>query len=237
MRSCSLLVARKNQKPILLLALGLLVLSCDMVDREQADYLMWENEGTRWAFVVTEGAFPGDTFYVTRISAADTVFGSESADVCLDWEGRREYFALYGDRVDIMTDFSVYPAGQTVPLEYRFTLFMRYPPVTGHTWDDTSWGKVIYQGDTFNYYHAVSGSVDSLLTLSVPYQENLENVYLIRVDEQLYCEMAESRLHRVYYLGPGIGIVKARLGPDTFRFADSLWVEEHMLLELLDFQK
>ncbi len=219
------------------LAAGIIILSCDMVDREQADYLMWENEGTRWAYLVTEGTFPGDTFYITRLSTSDTAFGPESADVCLDWEGRREYFKLSGDRADIMTDFSVWPAGQAVPLEYRFTLFMRYPPVLGNTWDDTSRGRAIYQGDTFNYFHAVSGSVDSLLIISVPYQENLENVYLISVDEHLYCERAEFKLHRLYYLGPNIGIVKAVLGPDTFRFADSSWVEERITLELLDFQK
>ncbi|MGB9589950.1 MAG: hypothetical protein ACP5QG_03250 [candidate division WOR-3 bacterium] len=237
MRAFSLLAAHRNQATILLLALGILALSCDMVDREQADYLMWENEGTRWAYRVVEGTFPHDTFYITRISAADTAFGSESADVCLDWEGRREYFSLTGDRVDIMTDFSAYPAGQVVPLEYRFTLFMRYPPVLGNNWNDTSRGRVIYQGDTFAYYHAISGSVDSLLTISVPYQDNLENVYLVRVDEHLCSDEAEFRFHRVFYLGPDIGIVKARLGPDTFRFADSSWVEEHMVLELLDFQK
>lgn len=222
---------------IFLLTLGLLALSCNVIDREQADYLMWRDEGTRWAYLVAEGTFPGDTFYITRIGAADTAFGPESADVCLDWEGRREYFSLGGDRVDILTDFSVYPGGQVVPLEYRFTLFMRYPPVLGNSWEDTSRGRVIYQGDTFNYYHAVNGSVDSLLVLSVPYQENIENVYLVRVDERLYCERAEFSLRRAYYLGPGIGIVKARVGPDTFRFADSSWVEERMVLELLDFQK
>ncbi len=219
------------------LYLGVLIPSCDIVDREQSDYLMWDTEGTRWAFRVVEGTFPKDTFYITRLSTSDTAFGPESADVCLDWEGRREYFKLTGDRVDILTDFSVYPAGQAVPLEYRFTLFMRYPPVLGNRWDDTSRGRAVYQGDTFNYFHAVSGSVDSLLTLSVPYQENLENVYLIRVDEHLYCERAESRIHRLYYLAPNIGIVKASVGPDTFRLADSSWVEEHMVLELLDFQK
>lgn len=220
-----------------MLALGLLALSCDIVDREQADYLMWDNEGTRWDFLVAEGTFPGDTFRLIRMSAADTAFGSESADVCLDWEGRREYFRMRGDRVDILTDFAVYPAGQIVPLEYGFTLFMRYPPVLGNRWEDTSRGRVIYQGDTFNYYHAVRGSVDSLLTLSVPYQDNLENVYLVRVSEHLYSEGTECRLHRVYYLGPGIGILKARVGPDTFRLADSVWVEEHMVLELIDFRK
>jgi hypothetical protein len=219
------------------LFIGLALLSCDIVDREQADYLMWDSEGTRWAYLVVEGTFPRDTFYLTRISAADTAFGSESADVCLDWEGRREYFRMRGDRVDIMTDFSIYPAGQVIPLEYAFTLFMRYPPVLGNVWDDTSRGRVIFQSDTFEYYHAVHGSVDSLVTLSVPYKDNLENVYLVRVDKHLYSEMAESRLHRVYYLGPGIGIIKARVGPDTFRLADSSWVEERMVLELLDFQK
>ncbi|MEO0146680.1 MAG: hypothetical protein ABIM74_08365 [candidate division WOR-3 bacterium] len=218
-------------------ALMAILLSCGIVDRDQADYLMWDKGRTTWAFLVSEGTFPDDTFHLVSDTATDTAFGSESADVYLDWEGRREYFRLAGDRVEKLTDFSVYPGGQVIPLQYGFTLFMRYPPVLGNTWNDTSRGSLVYQGDTFSYYHAVSGSVDSILTLSVPFRENVENVYLIRIDEHLFSDLSESRVHRVYYLGPDIGIIKAKVGPDTFRFADSSWVEERLVLELFEIQR
>ena len=215
-----------------LIPLVALVLACDVVDRAQSDYLMWDQEGTTWSFLVVEGTFPGDTFYLRRVGTQDTSFAPETADVCLDWEGKREYFANRGDVIDAFVDFPVFPGGQVVPLEQRLEPFMHYPPVLGDSWQDTVRGKAVYGNDTFDYTLCVDGSVDSLISLDLPVG-TVENVYRLRVDQIGQCDSLHWVKRRVFYLGPNLGIVKAVVA-DSLSVADSTWCEDYLVLELMD---
>ncbi len=210
-----------------------LLLTCDVVDRSQSDYLMWNTQGTVWSFIVKQGQFPGDTFYLRLVGTQDTSFAPETADVCLDWEGRREYYANKGDVIDLFVDFPVFPGGEVVPLEHRLIPFMHYPPVLHDSWQDTLRGKALYAQDTFDYTLSTEGRVDSLLEMEVPFGV-VDNVYKITLEQRGSCDSLWWVNRKTLFLGPDLGIIKAIIGPDSLGVGDSSWVEDLLELELMD---
>ncbi len=211
----------------------LLLAACQGVDRVSENYLLWDQEGAEWVYRVAEGVFPKDTFVLRRLSTDDTSFSPETANVCLDWEGRREYLHWRGDRLDRFTDFSAWPGGQAVPLVQGFTLYMLYPPVLGNWWADTTRGEAFTGEDTIPYIHWVRGWVgDSLERVSWAGGE--EECYRVELREGLEAGSVRVHLRKTLWLAGGLGPVRVQLGPDTFQLGDSVWVEDYALLELLE---
>ena len=211
----------------------LFLLACEGVDRVSENYLLWDVEGAQWVYRVVEGVFPKDTFVLRRLGTEDTSFAPETADVCLDWEGRREYISWRGDRLDKFTDFSVWPGGEEVPLEQTFTLYMLYPPVLGNWWADTVRGKAFSGEDTIPYVHWIEGRVAPQLE-EISWAGGAERCYRVELAEGLEAGSVRVHLRKTLWLAGGLGPVRVQLGPDTFWLGDSSWVEDYLLLELLE---
>ncbi len=197
------------RKLAILIFVTLLFSSCiksPVIDQTYYDYFPYE-VGKSWTYLKDDA----DTVNITIVG--DTLIGEDSLLIFESYDGSRTYMLPTTSAFYTLEDTAVVgPGGEEVRLEDNiFFLYLEKPLVTGNSWEDHYFNKVIVTEDTFWIRHSRLGEVSDLETVNVP-AGTFENVYRVRMVEDLVIGTPDGVSERSYmksvYFAPERGPVK-----------------------------
>ncbi len=185
------MIARKLALILATLFLGSCIKS-PIIDQTYYEYFPYE-VGQSWTYLKNDT----DTVNITIVS--DTVIGEDSLLIFESYDGSRTYLLPTTSAFYTLEDTAVVgPGGDEIKLEDNiFFLYLEKPLVTGNSWEDHYFNKVIVTEDTFWIRHSRLGQVSGLESVNVP-AGTFEDVYKVRIVEDLVIGTPDGLSERGY---------------------------------------
>ncbi|GEM_PF-3075344 len=199
------MIARK----LVVVLTTLLLSSCirsPVIDQTYYDYFPYQT-GKTWTYLKNGNDTVDITIVGDTLISEDTLLIFESSD------GTRTYLFPTTSAFFTLEDTSVVgPDGEEIKLEDGiFFLYLEKPLVTGNSWEDHYFNRVVVAEDTFWIRHSRLGQVSGLETVSVP-AGTFDDVYRVRIVEDLVIGTSDGLSERSYmksvYYAPERGPVK-----------------------------